>query len=149
MFTLEDFIYESNRIEGIHRAVLPPEIEVYEKLLASPALTVSMIEDFVNIVAHAPLRRDRNMNVFVGGHIPPAGGPHIEEALGRLLKRTSFGGGGHPAWHNHTEYETLHPFMDGNGRSGRAIWLWEMGGIDNAPLGFLHHFYYQTLAQNI
>jgi Fic family protein len=41
--------------------------------------------------------------------------------------------------------------MDGNGRSGRAIWLWQMlrqeGG---APLGFLHHFYYQTLeAQDV
>lgn len=27
----------------------------------------------------------------------------------------------------------------------RALWLWVMGGIENAPLGFLHTFYYQTL----
>jgi hypothetical protein len=27
----------------------------------------------------------------------------------------------------------------------RALWLWIMSG--DAPLGFLHHFYYQTLEQ--
>lgn len=46
---------------------------------------------------------------------------------------------------NMEAYETLHPFTDGNGRSGRALWLWAMGGIHRAPLGFLHHFYYQAL----
>jgi hypothetical protein len=35
------------------------------------------------------------------------------------------------------------PTTDGNGRSGRALWLWCMRG--RAPLGFLHQFYYQTL----
>ena len=147
MSTLENFIAESNRIEGIHRDVLTSEIEAHEKLLASTILTVSIIEDFVNVVAHRPLRRERNMNVFVGRHIPPTGGPHVEEALERLLKRVSLGMGQTSAWQHHVEYETLHPFMDGNGRSGRAIWLWEMGGIGKVPLGFLHHFYYQTLAQ--
>ena len=36
-----------------------------------------------------------------------------------------------------------HPFTDGNGRSGRALWLWQMN--NHAPFGFLHTFYYQTL----
>lgn len=44
----------------------------------------------------------------------------------------------------HLRYESIHPFSDGNGRSGRALWLWQMKG--RAPLGFLHQFYYQTLA---
>ena len=49
----------------------------------------------------------------------------------------------------HLRYETLHPFMDGNGRSGRILWAWQMLHHDIAPgirLGFLHAFYYQTLA---
>ena len=46
-------------------------------------------------------------------------------------------------------YETLHPFMDGNGRSGRILWAWQMIEHNIAPglsLGFLHAYYYQTLA---
>ena len=48
----------------------------------------------------------------------------------------------------HRRYETLHPFMDGNGRSGRILWAWQMIHHDIRPglsLGFLHAFYYQTL----
>lgn len=47
----------------------------------------------------------------------------------------------------HVEYETLHPFMDGNGRSGRVLWAWQMrrDGRDPLQLGFLHAFYYQAL----
>ena len=45
----------------------------------------------------------------------------------------------------HVAYENLHPFMNGNGRSGRALWLWHMGGIEKVPLGFLRTWYYQSL----
>jgi hypothetical protein len=50
----------------------------------------------------------------------------------------------------HVEYEQLHPFTDGNGRSGRAMWLYAMkkcGRLEQGlNLGFLHAFYYQTLS---
>jgi len=37
--------------------------------------------------------------------------------------------------------------MDGNGRTGRAIWAWQMQRLGRDPfaLPFLHRFYYQTL----
>lgn len=141
--TLRGFIAESNRIEGIHRAVTRGEMVAHEHLLAAPALTVPLLESFVWTIAHAPIRKSVGMNVRVGNHLPPAGGPEIIGELTRLL----WEGAPSPAlaYETHCRYEALHPFMDGNGRSGRAIWLWQMGGIERAALGFLHHFYYQTL----
>ncbi len=56
-----------------------------------------------------------------------------------------------PPYISHVAYENLHPFTDGNGRSGRALWLWQMmhGTMRQVnmarDLGFLHTFYYQTL----
>jgi hypothetical protein len=40
----------------------------------------------------------------------------------------------------HIRYEKLHPFMDGNGRSGRAIWALMMRGRDPFSLPFLHRW---------
>ena len=50
----------------------------------------------------------------------------------------------------HQRYETLHPFMDGNGRSGRALWAWQRLQRGESPfaLGFLWAYYYETLQQS-
>lgn len=79
------------------------------------------------------------MDVTVGGRLCPRGGPWIRQDLERILLETEV----KDPWATHIAYELLHPFTDGNGRSGRALWLWQKMG--RAPLGFLHHFYYETL----
>ena len=133
---LYDFVQESNRIEGIHK-VRSVEIDAHVNFLESDG-GVAALEKFVDIVAGAPLRSRQGMDVRVGTHYPPPGGPMVVTALGELLDRTDL-----DPWERHVAYETLHPFMDGNGRSGRVLWLRDMGG--QAPIGFLHRFYYQTL----
>lgn len=139
------FVTESNAIEGIHRQVLWEEVEAHERFLeqeiADAAAMIDALAVFVaKVQPGATLRAREGMNVRVGPHVAPPGGPQIPRLLKALLEADQ----GDP-WRRHCAYETLHPFMDGNGRSGRVLWLREMGGIESVPLGFLHTFYYQTL----
>lgn len=139
-FSIEDFVRESNRIEGINRDSSTDEITAHEKFVKLGILTIEDIQEFVSVVAPGHKLRDQyGLDVRVGDHIAPRGGPEIRTSLQIILTEI----GGKDPWQTHIEYETLHPFTDGNGRSGRVIWLWQM---ETAPIGFLHHFYYQTLS---
>ena len=142
-FTLRDFVRESNRIEGITRPPTAAEMRAHEAFLAERHPQIVTLARFVAGIDGGALRDCPGMNVYVGKHHPPPGGPAIPRALADILYR-AVNHLDHP-YHTHHQYETLHPFMDGNGRSGRVLWLWQMGGIQHAPLGFLHHMYYQML----
>lgn len=151
-WVLENFVRESNKIEGIERDDGDPqfqaEVEAHHQFLHLTEPTVGELERFVRAVTArslhpGTLRRLEGMNVRVGAHVPPAGGPGIKVRLEALLEGRGALRGALGAYATHIAYEHLHPFTDGNGRSGRVLWLLQMGGT--APLGFLHQFYYQTL----
>lgn len=138
MFTLVNFIAESNRIEGINRPPSDAEVQAHIDFLNAKHIGVREIEQFVSVVQPGAVLRDRiGLNVRVGAHHPPMGGPDIRLNLESLLQA------GYDPYTTHRLYQNLHPFTDGNGRSGRALWLHMMG---SAPIGFLHHWYYQSLA---
>lgn len=141
-FTLRQFIKESNRIEGIERPVRPAEMKAHETLLACDVVTVEDMQGFVMQVAMERLRERPGMDVYVGNHHPIPGGPEVRAELTRLLEQASM----MTPYELHRRFEYLHAFQDGNGRSGRALWLWRRGGIERAPLGFLHSYYYESLA---
>ena len=144
------FVAESNRIEGILRYPTDAEIKAHKDLIACKRLTVEHVTTFVAVCQPGAVLRATTAvhGVRVGNHIAPASGPKIVAELDLLLK--SIANGAIAPWAAHLAYETLNPYTDGNGRSGRAIWLWHMtliGELQEAlALGFLHSFYHQTLA---
>jgi hypothetical protein len=149
---LREFAAESDRIEGIEE---PSEdhVTALRLFLALPKVELTNVRAFVKLIEpKARLRVRFGSNVFIRNgatgevvYRPPEGGPHIAGRLEELLETINRGDLS-PA-EAHGAYESLHPFTDGNGRSGRAIWAWHMERIGDDPfaLSFLHRYYYQAL----
>lgn len=139
------FIKESNFIEGIYREPTEEEIKEHSRFLLLPKITVQDLIAFVKTYQpDAELRRKVGLNVRVGCFTPLPGGHHIEINLTKLLADIN-----ETNHHRvHMRYEELHPFTDGNGRSGRVLWAWQRfryTGI--VPDRFLQSFYYDTLKE--
>lgn len=142
-----EFVRESNRIEGIVRTPTDYEIAAHQEFFDLPEVRVPEMEEFVKEVAARPLRDRIGMDVRVGSHCPPPGGPHIRADLSDLLAAVMADEFEGQPWLAHIAYEKLHPFIDGNGRSGRVLWAWMRLREHRDPfaLGFLHAAYYEAL----
>lgn len=136
------FVEESNRIEGIN-GVREDELVEFGRFMSLPKLTVDDMKAFVSVYQPDAVIRDRKgLDVMVGGYVPPYGGSDIVPILEEILTRANCAD---DPWRVHVAYESLHPFTDCNGRSGRMVWYWMMRSRPKIRLGFLHAFYYQTL----
>ena len=147
---LIDFIIESNAIEGIQRPPTDEEIAEFKRFIALDKIPIKDVKKFITVYAPGRILRNKiGLNVSVGGYYAPVGGAYITKKLRWILDDMEING----PYKTHVEYELLHPFNDGNGRSGRAIWAWMMNRQKDGwsrqawhSLGFLHTFYYQALS---
>lgn len=141
----KEFVKESNKIEGIMRDPSKEELSEFDRFIRLKEVSVEALIQFVKVYQPDARLRDTPSvpGVRVGSHIAPPSGPEIRVQLEGLLKQVN--SKEISPFDAHVYYETLHPFTDGNGRSGRALWAWMM---QRFPLGFLHKFYYQTLANS-
>jgi hypothetical protein len=137
-------VAESLRIEGIDRPPTDDEIAEHRRFMRLESLSITELLAYLKIYRPgARLRMYPGQDVRVGPHVPPKGGEHILAQLQALL--TDINAKNIDAWSAHVQFETLHPFSDGNGRLGRSIWNFAMKDDSRVDLGFLHGFYLQTL----
>lgn len=147
---LIDFVTESNAIEGINCWTHGQLIEA-KRFIDLKEVTIADLEQFVEINAPGHKLRLNGECVTVGNHVPPRGGAHIGFALQDILDNVnSYKFNKVDSFYTHIDYEKLHAFTDGNGRSGRILWLWqENKRLGRLPsLSFLHSFYYQSLSNS-
>lgn len=146
-------VKQSNAIEGILRRPKKKELAEFQRFISLSVADMHVVElvRFVRVFQpDAVLRNRPGLNVYIGNHRPIMGGPQVVEELVLLIDEVKQGK--LDPWRAHMEYEHLHPFTDGNGRSGRALWVWHMintgkGHLLARPELFLHTFYYDTLSR--
>jgi hypothetical protein len=140
-------VAESLRIEGIVRPPTEDEITEHQRFTHLETLSISELEAFLKVFRPGARLRlyPGQDNIIVGSHVPPKSGEHIAAQLQALL--SCINAKGIDWWSAHIEFETLHPFSDGNRCLGRAIAskMLRATSPSRGDLGFLHAFYLQTL----
>lgn len=145
---LDKFCDESNRIEGETKHEYS-DVLALETILKAEKLTEAvLLEAHKQYAEKSELKPDergayRKIQVYVGRYVPPKPS-EVQKLMDDYL--LFYGTQMVDSYRAHCMFEQLHPFVDFNGRTGRALWLRLaiLEGYD-CSLGFLHKFYYQTL----
>ncbi len=128
------------RTEAIHSAAIenennPERIAQHQRalaeFLATPLTPNSLLELHRSMMAgqsHADPGRYRSIQVIIGEYRPPRPAlvPSLMDELFTFLGENGNNQVAQATW-AHVEFESIHPFADGNGRAGRAMLLHVLG----------------------
>ena len=143
---IEEFLCESNAIERVYDDQSLEDARLaWDYLYAQDAMTLSVIME-----THAILMKNqrnlyqdekgffRKIDVYIGGRK----GMHPSMIESHLLMQFCFEtmrAEPVPDWQAlHVTYEKIHPFVDGNGRTGRMFMNWTRVKRCNLPLLIIH-----------
>ena len=139
---------QSREIEGITYGVEDAGDRLRKFVFGE--LTPGSVRNFCFAEANATLRDRPGADVMIGGRLCPPGGLGIQAKFITLIKEAAKPNAS--LWGTHASFLWLHPFTDGNGRTARAIFLWQAlrrspvyaRRLDAIPL--LQVLYYESLS---
>lgn len=153
-----DYIRESNLIEGIDSASEDLKSwDAWRWLRKQEVITQPVLLELHKRITKGQLPKTqsghyRTVNVYVGDDMPPP--PQIAQGqiYGLLMDLADH-------WQTldprdvHVRFEKIHPFIDGNGRTGRMLWWWHELKKGQEPTLIRsnetdRHYYYQMFRED-
>ena len=157
MSVTKEFIRHSNLIEGVDNEAEDKQCweawlwlkdqKIISQIVMLELHRKIMINQMGNIAGHF-----RNVQVYVGNHVPPNGeimrGQLYGWGLDLLERYDKF-----TPREMHVRFEKIHPFLDGNGRTGRMLMWWHELKVGQDPTMIRsneadRHYYYQWFREN-
>jgi hypothetical protein len=117
------FVRASNRLAGINREPTAAEISAHRGLFAVESLRVENLELFIHHIAPGAKLRDNAECSPEMWNTDEAEVEAVRNDLATILAAARANSAA--ADRLHRIYRLLHPFTDANGRSARALWMWQ------------------------
>lgn len=152
-FDPEKYIKGSNQIERISDpAEIEQSLKAWEYLKDQPAITHEVVKEVQRLITANQSELDnvqrgdyRKISVRVGGRYAPNPGlvwALMDNFITDMELMTPLVA--------HVRFEYIHPFVDGNGRTGRMIMWWHMAKAGKDPFYYGKHereAYYRLFSQ--